>query len=49
MSAAPSGVSLSPPWRAASMAARAQKAIRDCVTARWVETAPLGNPVVPDV
>ena len=47
--AAAAFVSPSRSWRAASMAARAQKAIRDWVTARWVDTAPLGNPVVPDV
>ena len=31
------------------MAALAQKAMSDWVTARWVDTAPLGKPVVPEV
>ena len=42
----PSGLS---PLRAVSMVAPAQKAIIAWVTARWVDTAPLGNPVVPEV
>ena len=37
------------PWRAVWMVAPAQKAISAWVTARWVDTAPFGNPVVPDV
>ena len=35
--------------RAISTAARQPKAMSDCTTARWVDTAPFGKPVVPDV
>src|SRR5580658_2769642 len=35
--------------RATSTAARQPKAMSDCTMARWVDTAPLGKPVVPDV
>jgi hypothetical protein len=37
------------PPRAAVTADRAANAISALSTARWVDTAPFGNPVVPDV
>src|SRR5579872_3232085 len=39
----------SPSWRTASIIWRQPKAIRACTTARWVDTAPFGSPVVPEV
>ena len=45
----PPPLSGSLPFRAVWMVVPAQKAIRAWVTARWVDTAPLGKPVVPEV
>ena len=42
-------ITFSPPLRAPPMVLFAQNPISAWMTARWVDTAPLGNPVVPDV